>query len=127
MQNFFIGMDTPDAPSLDQRKQPRIAFSGKGSLSSGTRSIEIAIGNISLSGLLFHTRERFDLGKKLNLKIKGEEGGKPFEEQLTGTIVAVHRGDDDHSYGLQFPAHLTLERQPHLFAKIQRTLHQNRS
>lgn len=35
MPNFFIGMEGPDAPSPDQRKQPRIAFSGKGSVVSG--------------------------------------------------------------------------------------------
>lgn len=127
MQNFFIGMDTPDAPSLDQRKQPRIAFAGKGIITSGARPIEITVSNISLSGVLFHTKERFDLGKQLNLKIKGEENGKPFEEQLAGRVVAIHRGEQTHSYGLQFVAHLTAERQPCLFAKIGRTLQQSQS
>lgn len=122
MQNFFIGMDSPDAPSLDQRKQLRIAFSGKGSVVFGPRPIEITISNISLSGLLFHARERFDLGKLLTLRIIGDEGGKPFEEKVTGRIVAVHRGDGSHSYGLQFLALLAAERQPCLFAKIQRAL-----
>ena len=121
MQNFFIGMDCPDAPSLDQRKQPRVAFSGKGMIASGARPVEITVSNISLSGLLFHAKERFDLGKQLTLKIKGEEG-KSFEEQVAGRIVAVHRGEADHSYGLEFLAHLTSERQPCLFAKIQRAL-----
>lgn len=126
MQNFFIGMEGPDAPSLDQRKQPRIAFSGKGSVIFGPRPIEISIGNISLSGLLFHTKERFDLGKLLTLRITGEEEEKPFEEQVSGRIVAVHRSDSSHSYGLQFLALLTAEKHPSLFGKIQRVL-QNKS
>lgn len=126
MPNFFIGMEGPDAPSLDQRKQPRIAFSGKGSVVFGPRPIEITISNISLSGLLFHANERFDLGKLLTLRIIGEEEGKPFEEKAAGRVMAVHRGDSSHSYGLQFLALLTAEKQPCLFAKIQRVL-QNKS
>jgi hypothetical protein len=126
MQNFFIGMEGPDASSLDQRKQPRIAFSGKGSVVFGPRPTGITISNISLSGLLFHAKERFDLGKQLTIRVNGEEGGKPFEEQVAGRIVAVHRGNDSHSYGLQFLAQLNAERQPCLFAKIQRVL-QNQS
>ena len=122
MQNFFIGMDGPDSPSLDQRKQPRIAFSGKGSVVFGPRPIEITISNISLSGLLFHAKEQFDLGKLLTLRIIGEEEGKPFEEKVSGRVVAVHRGNGSHSYGLQFLALLAAERQPCLFAKIQRVL-----
>lgn len=126
MPNFFIGMEGPDAPSLDQRKQSRIAFTGKGSVVLGQRPIEITISNISLSGLLFHAKERFDLGKLLTLRILGEEEGKPFEEKVSGRVMAAHRGNGSHSYGLQFPALLTAEEHPCLFSKIQRAL-QNKS
>lgn len=126
-QNFFIGMGDSDTHSLDHRKQPRIPFSGKGKIVSEARPVEITVGNISLSGLLFHAQPRFDLGKQMTLRINGEHGEKPFEEEVAGRIMAVHRGDQSHSYGLQFQNHLTVDRQPRLFAKIDRVIRQKQS
>lgn len=126
-QNFFIGMDDASASSLDQRKQPRIPFSGKGKIVSEARPVEITVGNISLSGVLFHAQPRFDLGKQLTLRINGEHGGKSFEEQVAGRIMAAHRGDQSHSYGLQFLNHLTADQQPCLFAKIDQVRKQKQS
>ena len=126
-QNFFIGMDDSSASSLDQRKHSRIPFSEKGKIVSEARPVEVTVCNISLSGVLFHAQARFDLGKKLTLRIHGEHGGRPFEEQVAGQIMAAHRGDKSHSYGLQFLDHLTADRQPCLFAKIDQVIKQKES
>lgn len=127
MPNFYIGMDVPDRPFQDKRKQPRIPFSGTGKILVEKKLVDITFSNISLSGLLFHAQPRLELGQELTLRVRGEHEGELFEEMVTGRIVAVHGGERGHSYGLQFVSHLSADVQPCLFTKIEQTLKQSRS
>lgn len=103
---------------MEKRRHSRIPFFGKAKITTATRPIEVAISNISLGGLLFHSNKDFELGKEMVIQIKGAHKGKEFEEKVTGRIVAVHRGSAGNSYGLQFGTYLDESRQPCLLASV---------
>ena len=117
MQNYFIGAEG-DQGSLDARKRRRIPFFCKGKIVSENRTVEVTIQNLSLSGLRFQCAAPFDLGKRITLMVLGEEKGAPFQEKVSGRITAVNRGAGEPSYGLEFEATLTPDRQPHLSASL---------
>lgn len=102
----------------EKRRHSRVPFSGKAKIPTSPRAVEVMISNISLGGLLFHSKKDFELGKEMVIQVKGSHRGKGFEEKVTGRIVAVHRGTAGNSYGLQFGAYLDESRQPFLLATV---------
>jgi len=103
---------------MEKRQHSRVPFSGKAKIATATRPIEVTISNISLGGLLFHSKKDFELGKEMVIQIKGTHRGKDFEEKVTGKIVAVHRSSAGNSFGLQFGTYLDESRQPYLLAAV---------
>jgi hypothetical protein len=106
---------------MDQRKHPRVPFFGTAKISTEAKPIEVTVSNMSLGGVLLHSNKPFELGKEITVQINGTYRGKTFQEKVFGRIVAVHRGPVGNSYGLQFGIYLDSERQPCLFAWVNRS------
>jgi hypothetical protein len=106
---------------MDQRKHPRIPFFGTAKISTETKPVEVTVSNMSLGGVLLHSDKPFELGKEMTVHITGTYRGKKFQEKVFGRVVAVHRGAVGNSYGLQFSIYLDSERQPCLFAWVNRS------
>lgn len=101
---------------MDKRQHLRVPFHGKAKVSTEARSVEVTISNMSLGGLLLHTKKRFDLGKEVTVHISGTHRGKSFREKVFGRIVVTHRSPDGNAYGLQFSSYLDRQQQPALFS-----------
>lgn len=81
--------------------------------------MKVMVTNMSLSGLLFHSRKWLDFGKTVALQIEGRYRKEAFREVVTGKIVAVNRSGVGFSYGVQFGEVLTAEKQPALYGYLQ--------
>ncbi len=103
----------------DKRKHPRLPVVSKATLLSELPFLKVMVTNMSLSGLLFHSRKWLDFGKTIALQIEGRYRKQPFKEVVTGKIVAVKRGGVGFSYGVQFDEVITAENQPSLFGYLQ--------
>ncbi|MBI3597861.1 MAG: PilZ domain-containing protein [Nitrospirae bacterium] len=87
----------------------------------GNHSIKVTIGNISLSGVLFHSDHQFGLGEIISIIFKGVYQKKRFNESVLGKIVTVSRKESGNLYGLQFSTYLVSEQQPFLTTFVNRT------
>ena len=105
----------------DKRKHPRVPLTSSASVVVGNKVIDVAIGNISLSGVLFRSDWQFDLGDIISIIFQGVYQKKPFDESVLGKIVTVSRNVSGNSYGLQFSTYLIPEQQPFLTAFVNRT------
>jgi len=83
--------------------------------------IEVIIGNISISGVLFHSNWKFKLGEILFMTFSGVFHEKPFDEFVLGKIVTVFQKESGNSYGLHFSTYLVSETQPFLTGFVNRT------
>lgn len=115
MDSFILALENRD----DKRKHPRLPVVSKATLLSELPFVKVMITNMSLSGLLFHSRKWLDFGKTVALQIEGRFRKEAFREVVTGKIVAVNRGGVGYSYGIQFDEVLTLENQPSLYRYLQ--------
>ncbi|MDC4203493.1 MAG: PilZ domain-containing protein [Candidatus Manganitrophus sp.] len=115
MDSFILALENRD----DKRKHPRLPVVSKATLLSELPFVKVMITNMSLSGLLFHSRKWLDFGKTVALQIEGRFRKESFREVVTGKIVAVNRGGVGYSYGVQFDEVLTLENQPSLYRYLQ--------
>lgn len=115
MDRFILALENRD----DKRKHPRLPVVSKATLLSELPFVKVMITNMSLSGLLFHSRKWLDFGKTVALQIEGRFRKEAFREVVTGKIVAVNRGGVGYSYGVQFDEVLTLENQPSLYRYLQ--------
>lgn len=115
MDDFILALENRN----DKRKHPRIPVVSKATLLSELPFFKVMITNMSLSGLLFHSRKWLDFGKTVALQIEGRYRKEGFKEVVTGKIVAVNRGGVGFSYGVQFDEVLTLKNQPSLFRYLQ--------
>lgn len=115
MDSFILALENRD----DKRKHPRLPVVSKATLLSELPFVKVMITNMSLSGLLFHSRKWLDFGKTVALQIEGRFRKEAFREVVTGKIVAVNRGGVGYSYGVQFDEVLTLESQPSLYRYLQ--------
>jgi len=104
---------------MDKRRHLRVPFAGKAKLKSGGGSVDVTISNMSLGGLLFHTLESFDLGQQVSLRLSGTFQEKPFEEEVRGRVVTVHRGPVGNSFGIRFTFYLEADVQPALYAWVE--------
>jgi hypothetical protein len=115
MDSFILALENRD----DKRKHPRLPVVSKATLLSETPLLKVMVTNISLSGLLFHSRKWLDFGSSVTLQIEGRYRKEAYREVVTGKIVAVNRGGVGFSYGVQFDAVLTAEKQPSLYGYLQ--------
>ncbi len=115
MDSFILALENRD----DKRKHPRLPVVSKATLLSELPFVKVMITNMSLSGLLFHSRKWLDFGKTVALQIEGRFQKEAFREVVTGKIVAVNRGGVGYSYGVQLDEVLTLENQPSLYRYLQ--------
>lgn len=115
MDSFILALENRD----DKRKHPRLPVVSKAMLLSEVPFLKVMVTNISLSGLLFHSRKWIDFGKAVALQIEGRYHNEAFTEVVEGKIVAVNRGGIGFSYGVQFNKILTLENQPSLCRYLQ--------
>lgn len=115
MDSFILALENRD----DKRKHPRLPVVSKATLLSELPFVKVMITNMSLAGLLFHSRKWLDFGKTVALQIEGRFRKEAFREVVTGKIVAVNRGGVGYSYGVQFDEVLTLENQPSLYRYLQ--------
>lgn len=107
----------------DKRKHPRLPVVSKATILSEVPFINVMVTNMSLSGLLFHSRKWLDFGKTVALQIEGRYRKEPFREVVTGKIVAVKRGGIGFSYGVQFDKIITSGSQPSLYGYLQSSKH----
>ena len=117
MDSFILALENRD----DKRKHPRLPIVSKATLLSEVPFLKVMVTNMSLSGLLFHSRKWLDFGKSVALQIEGRYRKEPFKEVVEGKIVAVNRGGVGFSYGVQFNKVLSLENQPSLYQYLQAT------
>lgn len=103
---------------MNKRQHLRVPFAGKAKLVAEKDSVEVTISNMSLGGLLFHTSEKYDLGKEVIVHINGTYRKKKFNEKVMGKIVAVHRGPVGNSFGIRFLSYLNSKREPSLYAWV---------
>lgn len=115
MDGFILALENRD----DKRKYPRLPVVSKATLLSELPFVKVMVTNMSLSGLLFHSRKWLDFGKTVALQIEGRYRKEAFMEVVTGKIVAVNRGGVGFSYGVQFDKVLTAEKQPSLYGYLQ--------
>ncbi len=115
MDSFILALENRP----DKRKHPRLPVVSNAMLLSEVPFLKVMITNISLSGLLFHSRKWLDFGKAVALQIEGRYQKETFKEVVEGKIVAVNRGGVGFSYGVQFNKILTLEKQPSLYRYLQ--------
>ena len=105
----------------NKRKHPRVPLTSSANIFIGNDVIEVTIGNISLSGVLFHASQQLNLGDITSVIFQGVYQGKTFNESVLGKIVTVSRNESGNSYGLQFSTYLVSEQQPFLTAFVNRT------
>lgn len=115
MDSFILALENRD----DKRKHPRLPVVSKATLLSEVPFLKVMVTNMSLSGLLFHSRKWLDFGKTVALQIEGRYQKELFREVVTGKIVAVNRGGIGFSYGVQFDKIITAENQPSLYGYLQ--------
>jgi len=104
---------------MDKRRHLRVPFAGKARLSAGEETVDVSTSNMSLGGLLFHTLETFELGQQVTLRLSGTFQEKPFEEEVRGRVVTVHRGPAGNSFGIRFTFYLEAETQPSLHGWVE--------
>lgn len=105
----------------EKRSHPRVPLVASANLLLGNSSIEVAIGNISVSGVLFHSDRELNLGETVSIVFQGIFQEKPFDESVMGKIVTTSRKESGNSYGLQFSTYLLPEQQPFLTGFVNRT------
>lgn len=115
MDNFILALENRP----DKRKHPRLPVVSKAMVVSESPALKVMVTNISLSGLLFHSRKWLDFGKSVSLQIEGRFRKETFTEIVEGKIVAVNRGGIGFSYGVQFKEILASENQPSLYRYLQ--------
>lgn len=115
MDGFILALENRD----DKRKHSRLPVVSKATLLSELPFVKVMVTNMSLSGLLFHSRKWLDFGKTVALQIEGRFRKEAFREVVTGKVVAVYRGGVGYSYGVQFDKVLTAENQPSLYGYLQ--------
>lgn len=115
MDGFILALENRD----DKRKHPRLPVISKATVLSELPFLKVMITNMSLSGLLFHSRKWLDFGKAIALQIEGRYQKEAFKEVVTGKIVAVNRGGAGFSYGVQFDQVLSAGNQPSLYGYLQ--------
>jgi len=103
----------------DKRRHPRLPVVSKATLLSELPFLKVMVTNLSLSGLLFHSRKWLDFGKAVALQIEGRYRKEVFKEVVTGKIVAIKQGGVGFYYGVQFDKVLTPEGQPSLYGYLQ--------
>ncbi len=105
----------------DKRSHPRVPLTTSANVIIGSTLVAVTIGNISISGVLFHSDQQFNLGAIIALVFQGVSQEKPFNESVLGKIVTISRKESGNSYGLQFSTYLVSEQQPFLTAFVNRT------
>lgn len=105
----------------DKRSHPRVPLAATANLILGEGLVEVTIGNISVSGVMFHSDRQMSLGEIVSIVFQGVFQRKPFDESVLGKIVTASRKESANSYGLQFSTYLIAEEQPFLTAFVNRT------
>ena len=105
----------------DKRDHPRVPLAANANILVGNNTIEVTIGNISLSGVMFHSDQQLNLGAIISVIFQGIFKEQPFSESVLGKIVTISRKESGNSYGLQFSTYLASEHQPFLASFVNRT------
>jgi hypothetical protein len=105
----------------EKRRHPRVPLTSSANVLIGNHSIDIAIGNVSAGGVLFHADYQFNLGDMMSVIFRGEYQGKTFEESVPGKVVTISRKDSGNAYGLKFVTNLVSGVQPFLTGFVNRT------
>ena len=101
---------------IDRRKHARVSATYNAKVLFGNGSTDVEIANMSLGGVLFHSKKQFGLGEMVTIMVTGVYRGVDFQESVPGKIVAIYRREDQHAYGFQFATALQAEQTPSLAA-----------
>jgi hypothetical protein len=82
---------------MERRNFTRVAFEAEATIKSGKRIVRGRSQNVSLKGLFFQTSEKFDLGKKVQIKLF-LQGQEDLFVKLAGKVVR----HEDGGFGVQF-------------------------
>jgi hypothetical protein len=82
---------------MERRNFTRVEFEAEAVIKSGKRIVRGRSENVSLKGLFFQTSEKFDLGKKVRIKLF-LHGQEDLFVKLAGKVVR----HEDGGFGVQF-------------------------
>lgn len=82
---------------MERRSVTRVGFEAEAIIKAGKQSVRGRSENVSLKGLFFRTSEKFDLGKRIRIKLF-LHGQEDLYVKLSGKVVRREEG----GFGVQF-------------------------